>query len=269
MPIQAFVDESGGKGHTRHFALCGLVAPSEDWAEFSKQWQECLGRAPSIKSFKMTDAVNCNGQFRRMQPDERDDKLRSLARIINLRPKILTSSVIDLESHAQTWAKNQKPQSDPYFWPYQNTIMAVCHALWDAGWRERFEVIYDENAIFGPRARLWYPVIKKMMEISYPEQATILPIDPVFRTDDQLLPLQAADMFAWCRRDATDRQGPGKCEWLLGEFSNVQETDYSQYYDLERLSSVVEMSRQIGREGKVPPEIVKIYRDTHALMKRR
>lgn len=269
MPVQAFVDDSGGKGHTRHFALCGLIGHSEHWAEFSDEWRACLDTSPRIKTFKMREAARRTGQFREFSVAERDQRLRSLAQIINLRPKITTYSVIDLEAHAATFAKRGKPQRDPYFWPYQNTIMAVCHTLWDAGWRERFEIIFDEHVIFGPRVRLWYPIIRKMMELTYPEQASILPIDPMFRSDDEFLPLQAADLFAWCRRDATDKQNDDEFRWLLGDLQKVQETDYSQYYDLERMTNIMKESERIAREGSVPAEVRRLYADTYALMMNR
>jgi hypothetical protein len=269
MPAQAFVDDSGGKGHTRHFVLAGLVGSSEAWSEFSNEWRFCLKQHPAISVFKMREAANCSGQFRGMTEQQRDEKLRILARAINRHPKLSTYSMIDLEAHAQTWATQPKPRSDPYFWPYQNTIMAVCHHLWDIGWREPFEIIFDENLIFGPRVKLWYPVIKRLMEIKYPEQATILPNEPLFRSDDEYLPLQAADMFAWCMRNATDKQDPAAFEWLLQELSNVQATDYSQYYDLERMKAVMDDAKRQALEGNVPSEIIEMHRNIASQTNRR
>jgi hypothetical protein len=107
------------------------------------------------------------------------------------------------------------------------------------------------------------------MEVEYPEQATILPVDPMFKTDDEFLPLQAADMFAWCYRNATDKQDLESYAWLLKEMPNVSPTDYSQYYDLERMQSVMDDAQRMLKEGKVKTEIIDIYRETLGLMKRR
>lgn len=271
MTLQAFVDDSGSKGTTRHFVLAGLVGDSEGWAEFSDEWDACLKQHPAIIGpFKMKDAAGKpSGAFRGMTETQRDEKLRMLARVINRYPKLSTYSMIDLDAHAKTWATMSKPHSDIYFWPFQNTIMAVCHQLWDSGWRERFEIIYDVDVIFGPRAKLWYPVIKRLMEIQYPEQAKILPIDPMFKSDDEFRPLQAADMFAWCLRNATDKQDTQAFTWLLDEMPNVRATDYSQYYDLERMKAVQDESHRLAREGKAPTEIVEMYTQTREFMKRR
>jgi hypothetical protein len=151
----------------------------------------------------------------------------------------------------------------------QNTIMAVCHHLWDIGWRERFEIIYDMQMISGPKARARYPVIQRLMELKYPDQAKILPVDPMFKTDDESLPLQAADLFAWCLRNATDRQDTKTFAWLLKDMPNLRGTDYSQYYDLERMKSVSAEAVRMAREEQVPSDLVKMVTEIRMLTKKR
>jgi hypothetical protein len=256
MPIQAFVDESGSD---KHFLMVGLVGHSENWKEFSEEWAFCLKQPPAISLFKMKEAANYGGQFYGVDPTMRDAKLRSLARIINKHARIVTWSIINLEAHSETWARMPKPHCDPYFWPFQNSIMAVCYTLWDAGWRERFEIIFDEHRIWGPRARVWYPIIRENLELREPGPGTIMPIDPMFKTDNEFLPIQAADLFAWCIRKATDKQGENGFEWLLAELKNVKTTDYSQYYDLDRMKAVMVDSVRMVREEKQSDERLKRY----------
>src|SRR5262245_15297177 len=81
MPIQAFVDDSGGKGHSRHFVMAGLVGHSEGWAVFADEWRRCLQESPAIATFKMQQAAALKGQFFGFSKEERDEKLRKLARI--------------------------------------------------------------------------------------------------------------------------------------------------------------------------------------------
>ncbi len=104
MPVQVFVDDSGGRGHTQYFVLAGLIGDSESWATFSDEWDACLKERPSISQFKMREAARCTGEFRAFSRSERDDKLRQLCRIINRHPRLLTYTVIDLAAHAETWA---------------------------------------------------------------------------------------------------------------------------------------------------------------------
>ena len=271
MVAQAFVDDSGGKGSTRHFVLAGLVGDSESWAEFSDEWRTCLATSPVVRPvFKMKEAAGLSGAFWKWDPTDRNEKLRQLCAIINRRPRLFTYSMIDLEAHAQTWALIPGgPGKDPYFWPYQNTIMAICHHLWDIGHRERFEIIYDVQMISGAKTRLWYPVIQRLMEFKFPEQAQILPVDPMFKTDDDLMPLQAADLFAWCSRNATDKQDPNSFHWLLKEMPNLRGTDYSQYYDLARMQAVRDETYRLAKEGQVPSDIVEMFVETRELLKKK
>jgi hypothetical protein len=262
--FQAFVDDSGGIGHSKHFVLAGLIGSSYHWAEFSEEWQACLDEKPSIRRFKMSEAAGRSGEFYRWTDKMRNDKLRSFARVINRHPKILTYSCIELEAHGETWRKRlQKPLNEPYFHPFHNTIMATCFALWDAGSRERFEIVFDEQVIFGPRAKSWWPITRAICQWREPEAAQILPIEPVFRTDDDFLPLQAADLMAWCIRNATDNPSqPSSFEWLLGEMPNLQSTDYSQFYDRERMEDVWRQTVDIIQNKSMPDEILKLYRET-------
>ena len=126
MRIQAFVDDSGRKGSTKHFVLVGLVSSAEHWVQFSEEWLCCLKQHPPVHIFKMTEAASCTGQFFRVPEDQRNVKLRALANIINRHVQLVTYSVIDLTAHAETWAKFVvPPQRDPYFFAFHNTITST------------------------------------------------------------------------------------------------------------------------------------------------
>lgn len=246
MPVQAFVDDSGGRGHSQYFVLAGLIGDAESWASFSDEWDACLKATPAISRFKMRDAARCTGEFRSFSASARDDKLRQLCRIINQRPRLLTYTVIDLSAHAETWAKNIWAASrDPYFWAYHNTILNAALSLWDFGWRERFEIIFDENLIFGTRAKRWYPAVLEIDRALEPDAASLMPIEPLFRSDDEFLPIQAADLFAWLLRHGFDKPDERPMPWLLDELTNITETEYSQVYDKERMESVMAESARL------------------------
>lgn len=239
MPVHAFVDDSGGKGQSRHFVLAGLVSDSARWSAFSEDWRACLEQHPRIPVFKMREAAACSGAFRIFSPSQRDDRLRSFAQIINRYVEFAIWSVVDLEAHAETWAKFVKPQSEVYFWPFHTLIMGTCFDLWEeCNWRERFEIIFDEQKIFGERARAWYPIVREVMRQKHPEESQILPIDPLFRKDDEFLPIQAADLWAWCIRKNTDDPSADSFNWLLSEMTNVSRSCYCNYFDLERISRI-------------------------------
>ena len=66
MPIQAFIDESGGKGQGKVFTMAGWLGRAEQWALFSTEWQRCLQSTPRIAYFKMSEATSLSGQFGRI-----------------------------------------------------------------------------------------------------------------------------------------------------------------------------------------------------------
>jgi hypothetical protein len=204
MPVQVFVDDSGGKGQSRYLVSVGLLSHSERWALFSDEWKACLDAPPKIDYFKMREAFGLVEQFRHFSAAERDAKLLALAKIIDEHVGIAFFSSIDLNAHAETWAIHcKKPMNEPFFWTFHNTIHAAMFELWDIGWREPFEIIFDENVIFGPRAKAYYPAIRAGMRVREPEASTLLPADPMFRSDLSFLPIQACDFIAWSgRRDA-------------------------------------------------------------------
>lgn len=260
MPVQAFIDDSGGKGHSRHFVLAGLISDSQRWALFSREWQRCLDQVPRIPLFKMRDAASRTGAFHGFTEEQRDARLRSFAQIINRHVEFAIWTMIDLEAHAQTWAKLPKPNSEVYFWPFHTLILGICFDLWEeCKWRERFEIFFDEQLIFGERARKWYPLVQAMMQQKHPEESAILPIEPVFRRDDEFLAIQAADLWAWCLRKNTDEPSAKAFEWLLAEMPNVSQSNYCNYYDLQRMSNVDAESLRIFEAREVPNDLLSIY----------
>jgi Protein of unknown function (DUF3800) len=262
LSFQVFVDDSGGKGHSLNFVMAGLAAPAESWARFADEWRDCLARHPRVCLFKMREAARMTGEFRNWSVSDRDAKLRALARIINRHAWFVTFSGVNINDHAETWAlSNDKPLNEVYFWPFHNSIHAAALELWDRGLRERFEVVFDEQVIFGPRAKLWYPVIRETTLSLEPELHSIMPADPMFKTDDEFLPLQAADLFAWCMRNGTDNPSDLSFEWLLEELRSVDLSEYSHIYDRERILSVDKKSYESIRDGKISRALAEKYRE--------
>lgn len=244
MLIQAFVDESGSQNQNKNFVLAGLVSEATGWAQFSDEWRACLDQAPSIPAFKMRDAAKLSGHFGSFKRKERDEKITALAAIINRHVRFVMYAAVDMESHGESWGgKNlPKPMNEIYFWPYHVMIMGLCMDLWDHGIREPFEIIFDNQEIFGLRARKFYPMVAEIMRIKYPEESKILPVDPMFKPDDQFLPLQAADFFAYCLRRNTDNPDEELFHWTLPLMQNVKLSSYASYFDADRMQKIARLS---------------------------
>ena len=61
--VQAYIDESGGKGQGSVFVFSALLASAKDWDGFSNEWQSRLDEHPKIKYFKMHEAARRKGEF--------------------------------------------------------------------------------------------------------------------------------------------------------------------------------------------------------------
>lgn len=118
--------------------------------------------------------------------------------------------------------------------------MAACYELIEQGVKERFEIIFDENVILGPRVKRWYPVFRSQME---PEERAIMPIEPIFRDDEQFVPLQVADLLAWLiRRERAGFNHP--FGWIPIAMNNLTWSGHVQTFDRERLQGIRDLSLQ-------------------------
>ncbi len=248
LALQVFVDDSGGRNQGNWFAMAGLMCPAEEWAAFSEEWSACLNESPRIQYFKMHQAAKLKGEFSGFTKQQRDDKLRTLLRIINQHAPVLFTCTAHVGGLAAANPRN-KWFADPYFWPYQLMIMSVAEELsqWSAPWKGRFEIVFDEQVIFGPRARAWYPIIRAYVESKNPAKAALLPVDPVFKSDSEFLPLQAADLFAWLFRRGTNRL-PHTFDWTIEEINKVQYSKYSKVLSEEKMQSLMARAKNIPRD---------------------
>jgi hypothetical protein len=119
-------------------------------------------------------------------------------------------------------------------------------------------VVFDEHAIFGERARRWYPLVRSYMAHQDPADDAVLPKEPTFSSDQEALPLQAADMLAWILRRSFepnwesverwevsgkfegDRTHPGDFSWLAFELRRVPASSQVQFLTRRRLNGIMQ-----------------------------
>jgi hypothetical protein len=77
--LQAYVDESEGDGI---YVLAGYVSTANQWASFSKEWDQFLGLEPKISYFKYSEAINQTGQFLHWREEACYEKIAFLYRVI-------------------------------------------------------------------------------------------------------------------------------------------------------------------------------------------
>jgi Protein of unknown function (DUF3800) len=246
LPIQAFVDESGVKGTDRVLVLAGFISGAEPWLDFSAAWQECLSAAPAIEYLKMSEAAKPDGQFRGWSEKERDDKLAALVQVIKrFPPKLATHISIHLPAFKRFRERIPAPAPvvDPYFFALETILPMICKDAFDLGEREEVDVIFDEHVIFGPRAVMWYPMIREAIVSAEPHLESVMPSTPLFRNDLKFLPLQASDMLAWLLRNQP------RFAWLMAQLcSSVQMSRRAHVFDNSSLGRTADLTPLLRRE---------------------
>jgi hypothetical protein len=243
VPIQAFVDESGSKNQDQFLVLAGLIGTVESWVRFSDQWRAALSAKPSIPAFHMRDAVPLKGAFKGWTQTERDNKILALAETVRGFDFTAIHSSIDMIAFSELLPPPEhKPKGastrlmnllrEPYHLAFNAMIMAVSYELLDQKQSERFEMFFDKSGL-GLKAREWYPVWRYTAESRV---QAIAPIEPFFRSDDDEMPLQAADLLAWVLRRELSETQQHTFDWIAIPMSQgVTWSGRNQPFDRPRL----------------------------------
>jgi hypothetical protein len=176
----------------------------------------------------MDEAAGPDGEFYGFSKTERDRKLKRLCAILNKVAPTEISNSLDLDGFYNSWGKAPRPLCEPYFFQFLITNASVAFQVGEMGSREPYEIFFDENQIFGPRAKAWYPIIRAFQD--KPVRA-LMPVEPYFRSDTDTLPLQAADLTAWIKRKSGNKDGLGEFAWVKGELSGIAHSVLSKHFD--------------------------------------
>jgi hypothetical protein len=237
--VQAYVDDSGGPGQGTVFVFSAMIGSSLAWTRFSDHWKQCLDETPSIQYFKMREAASLQGQFRGFSVKERDDKLEILCKIIATGRLMELHCIVKLKDFDVTLRRHSiGPMTHPYFYPFYATVMGIGYQLLEWQQKEPFELFFDEHVIFGPRVKAWYPVVRATFE---DQLRAITPVEPFFRSDIEVLPLQAADLTAWLHR-RENNEGVGEFKWMEKALFGLAPSEYSNRFTLDRMKAIVDQS---------------------------
>ncbi len=206
---QAFIDDSGNEPTKPHFVLAGFVAAAANWAAFSDEWRAALDESPRLDYFKMKEAAGLKDQFdpkNGWNEQKRDDRLILLTRIIRKYVGIRIHAKV-VHSDFDKYVKSipvpyRKLLSDnPYILLFSQIIMAMS-ARQELFGVDPCDFIFDEQAGFDVEAISSWPSIKEtLIRHRRPGFANIVGSPPIFRNEREVLPLQAADLYAWQMRN--------------------------------------------------------------------
>ena len=184
--MQAYIDDSLTVGRVLVFG--GLIASDNRWKAFSVQWKQYLDAA-GIRVFKMNKSGRKHAK--RLYSMVCEHAKGGICFAIPITP---------LQEAADRYGLTCTSAANPYFWAYKGVIdgLARCQREW--GLTEPVDFIFDER----PKAEEKQDVLEGWDTYGRTisdEARSNLGRRPVFADDEQELPLQAADMWAWwCRK---------------------------------------------------------------------
>jgi hypothetical protein len=252
LPMQALIDDSGGKGEGDTFVLAGFIGRSEAWADFVDRWQAALDRDRGIPYFKFRDFSHRGGVFTQFSEEERRKKASDLVAAMAGGGFERVSITLDLKAFAERYGVSWEGLDigHPYVWTFQMMIGAVAITLFHGGHRESFDIIFDEQSSFAAKCKKWYRAIK---EICVPPQLQpLLPTEPIFRDDREFLALQASDLYAGLVRSAKGHDAEADLDgygWLRKELASVTTiSGCSQKVGRAMLSNQTKSSTPMGEK---------------------
>lgn len=195
-------------GSEEAFIFAGFVGPLREWEAFAHGWAQRLNkrRVLSAQGFKT--------HLRRTPNSKR---IGGFVRVIKKCGKLYRVSVTIPNTAYKTAVLDQIPKwrkrglraellriiDNPYYFGFYAIMMQVLLPMvWLLAENAQLEVIYDENIQEAEKLKASY----KDFLATNPE-AKQLRREPRGETDDQFMPLLAADLLAWhMHRDFVERQ---------------------------------------------------------------
>lgn len=208
--LQAYFDESG-TGSGPILVLAGFLASAEQWSAFSTDWKRALDMNPAIRYLKMREAAGLGGEFQDWSEDRRNERMSLFYRIIEEHIPIAIWASMPRDAFTKVFAPVADKHTiyrNPYYILMVDMIAQFAKTKDKLGLTERVDFIFDEGAAQVSKITEIWEFIKGAD--ADPRLKTIMGDFPSFKDDKIVLPLQAADLHAWWRRQRIDEYLTGK-----------------------------------------------------------
>lgn len=203
--LTAYIDDSQSERTPPIFVLGGYLASAATWADFTTEWDRELKTGRQLNRFKLKEARRDppNGEFwgmTREQADARVARFRAIIEKFNLR-EFGVGFRIDEYRHA--YRRFAKPQNNPYYFATAFLMAELGRNIEKFQLpREPLDIVFDNQVM--EQARVlegWQWAVQNSKNPDPPDLlSAVLKNSPSWRDDEDVLPLQAADMHAtWVR----------------------------------------------------------------------
>ncbi len=191
--LQAYIDGSATQGRNI-LVLAGYIAKAETWAKFSDDWQELLDNRP----LRLRDQTAF--KFNRVKSKSSIKRAEQFYRIIEKHVSNAIVCVIFVDGLSELiegseWApyvEGIDNLKNPYFFAFKAIIDVMLQHQRSIGITEPIDFIFDNESEKTKCLEGW----DYWKLVATPEQRTLMGDTPAFKNDDEILPLQAADLLS-------------------------------------------------------------------------
>jgi len=216
--LQAFIDDSGNDGKSPVFVLAGFIASSEQWEVFSDEWDKVLNPEVGFRMgvLKMADVYRNRKRGTRyygLSNAERDARLKALIQVVNRYAMHGIVSVIPYKLYNSLIKGNFNLQSTstldrPYFLSFFGVMARLLQITQKLNLDDKVDFIFDTQD--NENKQILMSEYDRFISLAPDNVAALSRGYPSFKKDEELLPLQAADMLAWHIRKYYSDHDSGK-----------------------------------------------------------
>ena len=206
--LQGFVDDSGSSDGNI-FTLAGFLSTAELWEQFSDGWQAICEQPPKMPDFKMTKARQMIGP--RCSQAQYDARIRDLTDLTK-RKAMYRIAALTARPNYERIVRGAIPKEidSIYFVLFFTVIMAAARIMDMEKLDGTVDFVFDkQGSTIESECVRWYNWMK-----SHPQAPESMKRrmgrTPIFRDDNLVLPLKAADMQAWHIRRHLNEEQPNK-----------------------------------------------------------
>ncbi len=238
MALVAHVDDSGSEPSGGHFVLSGYVHNAESWAQFSDEWSATLDFERPIEYLKASEVWDWKkGEFKDFTKEERRAKVEALVEVIEKYNPLGLSVSMNWEEFQEClkFVPLQEPARNPYFFLFYSIIGLMLKVGHENPILDRVDFIFDNQNGIGRLVWEWWPIFR---ENASSEIKVLLDAQPLFKDEKKLVPLQAADLFAWYSR----REVMGSLDdpWHMDIWERLRKTAYGATVGYKELWHIAE-----------------------------
>jgi Protein of unknown function (DUF3800) len=198
--LQAYIDDS--KQDTPGlYVLAGYVADESKWLDFDREWKEVLAGPPRLHHLKTSDIFqtrNRKSVFWGWSREEVDARVLRLAIAVNKHVLASIQTAIRKEDFANILGglpSDDPSMNRPYPFLFFSIVQGLVSRLDSLGVSDKVEFCFDIQ----PDEKM--QTLRRVFEIAKPMYQGWLGKriagEPRFEDDEEVTPLQAADLMAW------------------------------------------------------------------------